>query len=66
MNVVHAGLELLLLEIKRGDPNSLMVSIERSTADFIQQMFSASESAIDILNNLLQYEDFEAGFQIMK
>ena len=61
LNVVHAGLELLLLEIARADPTSMVVSIERSTADFIQNMFSASESAINILNDLLQYEHMEAG-----
>ena len=39
----------------------MVVSIERSTADFIQHMFAASESAINILNDLLQYEHMEAG-----
>ena len=66
LNVVHAGLELLLLEIARVDPTSMVVSIERSTADFIQNMFAASESAINILNDLLQYEHMEAGDRFKK
>lgn len=49
------------MEIKGSDPTSMLVCIERSTAEFIQHMFSASESAINILNDLLQYEHMEAG-----
>ena len=61
LNIVHAGLDLLLLTIKAADPAAPFVPIDRSTADFIFQMFFASESAINILNDLLQYEHIEAG-----
>ena len=59
--MVHAGLDLLMSQIQAADPESLFVSIERSTADLIRHMFSSSESAINILNDLLQYEHMEAG-----
>jgi hypothetical protein len=61
LNIVHAGLDLLQLTIKAADPTSPFVSIDRSTADFVFQMFFASESAINILNDLLQYEHIESG-----
>lgn len=62
MNIVHAGLDLLLLTIKAADPAAPFVPIDRSTTDFIFfQMFFASESAINTLNDLLQYEHIEAG-----
>lgn len=61
LNVVHVGLEMLLTEIRKSDPASPFVSIDRSTADFIVHMFTSSESAINILNDLLQYEHMEAG-----
>ena len=62
--MVHAGLDLLVAEIKNADPIGGTVLIERRTADFVIQMFSASESAINILNDLLQYEHIEAGAHI--
>eukprot|EP01036_Dinobryon_divergens_P034732 gene34732-44919_t len=52
---------MLLTEIRKSDPASPFVSIERRTADFIVHMFTSSESAINILNDLLQYEHMEAG-----
>ena len=61
LNVVHVGLEMLVSLIHSTDPASPTVSIDRSTADFILQMFFSSESAINILNDLLQYEHMEAG-----
>ena len=61
MNVVHVGLEMLVSLIKSADPTSPFISIDRSTLDFIKQMFLCSESAINILNDLLQYEHIEAG-----
>ena len=59
--MVHVGLELLVSLIKSAGPTSPFISIDRSTADFIIQMFSSSEFAINILNDLLQYEHIEAG-----
>eukprot|EP01036_Dinobryon_divergens_P034723 gene34723-biopygen27455 len=61
LNVVHVGLEMLVALINRADPTSPFISIDRDTADFIIQMFFSSESAINILNDLLQYENIEAG-----
>jgi hypothetical protein len=61
LNVVHVGLEMLVSLIKSADPTSPFIFIDRSTTDFIIQMFFSSESAINILNDLLQYEHMEAG-----
>ena len=59
--MVHAGLDLLMSEIKDADPQTATVPISRSTVELIQHIFSSSESAIEILNDLLQYEQMEAG-----
>ena len=61
--MVHVGLEMLVSLINRADPTSPSISIDRDTADFIKQMFFSSESAINILNDLLQYEHIESGRQ---
>ena len=61
LNVVHAGLDLLISEIKEADPEAAMVPISRSTVDLIQHIFSSSESAIELLNDLLHYEQIDAG-----
>ena len=59
--MVHAGLDLLMAEIKDADPEAATVPISRSTVELIQCIFSSSESAIEILNDLLQYEQMDAG-----
>ena len=61
LNVVHAGLDLLISEIKDTDPQAATVPVSRSTVELIQHIFSSSESAIEILNDLLQYEQMDAG-----
>jgi hypothetical protein len=61
LTVVHAGLDLLLAEVRSADPASPYVPVQRSTADLIVHMFTSSESAINVLNELLQYEHMEAG-----
>ena len=61
LNVVHGGLDLLMSEIREADPTAEFVPISRSTVELIQHIFSSSESAIDILNDLLQYEQIDAG-----
>ena len=61
LNVVHAGLDLLVSEIKDADPEAGTVPISRSTVELIYWIFSSSESAIEILNDLLQYEQMDAG-----
>ena len=50
--------------INSSDPTSASISIDRSSADFIKDMFFGSKSAIDILNDLLQYERVEAGMYV--
>ena len=59
--MVHVGLEMLLSVISNSDPTSPVITIDRSTADFVKDMFFSSESAINFLNDLLQYENIEAG-----
>jgi hypothetical protein len=59
--VVHVGLEMLVSLIDSAATTSSAIIIDSSTADFIRQMFFSSESAINILNDLLQYEHIEAG-----
>ena len=60
MNIVHAGLDILQSEI---DTNSggPVVFISPETAKMVRNMFSASETAIHILNDLLHYEHMDAG-----
>jgi signal transduction histidine kinase len=55
LNVVHAGLDLLQTELNPG-----AVATE-STCELVGDMFSASESAILILGDLLLYENLDAG-----
>ena len=61
LNVVHAGLDLLMSEIKDADPEAATVPISRSMVELIYGIFSSSESAIDMLNDLLQYKQIDAG-----
>ena len=61
LNVVHVGLEMLVSVINSAGASAPSISIDRSTADFVLQMFFSSESAINILNDLLHYEHIEAG-----
>lgn len=59
--MVHAGLDLLMSEIKDADPEAATVPISRSMVELIYGIFSSSESAIDMLNDLLQYKQIDAG-----
>ena len=59
--MVHAGLDLLMSEIKEADPDAAEVPISRSTVELIYHIFSSSESAIELLNDLLHYEQMDAG-----
>ena len=54
LNVVHAGLELLRAELIAADAHS-------STLSLLQDIFFASSAAIDILNDMLQYEHIDSG-----
>ena len=52
--MVHAGLDILLSEMR-----SALMSAD--TIELVEDIFSASESAIYILNDLLEYEHLDAG-----
>lgn len=54
--MVHAGLDILLGELR------VLQSICNTTIlELVEDIFSASESAISILNDLLEYEHLDAG-----
>jgi hypothetical protein len=54
--VVHAGLELLLLDLKRSE-----VTVADRFRELVDDIFAASNSAITILNDLLNYEHMDSG-----
>jgi len=54
LNVVHAGLELMRADLIAADVHS-------STLSLLQDIFFASSAAIDILNDMLQYEHIDSG-----
>lgn len=60
LNIVHAGLDIVRSEMKPVDDSS-SVTVTCETAEMIEQIFSASETAIDILNDLLHYEHMDSG-----
>ena len=53
--MVHAGLDLLRSELQG------ISSLPRSTLELVEDIFTSSESAINILNDLLSYEYIDAG-----
>jgi signal transduction histidine kinase len=60
LNIVHAGLDIVRSEIEASSGGPV-VFISPETAKMIRNMFSASETAIQILNDLLHYEHIDAG-----
>ena len=54
MNVVHAGLELLRTELEA-------TGAFRSVLELLQDIYFASETAIEILNEMLQFEHMDSG-----
>ena len=54
LNVVHAGLELLRADLAAAGALS-------STLNQLQDIYIASSAAIDILNDMLQYEHIDSG-----
>eukprot|EP01035_Chromulina_nebulosa_P026870 gene26870-biopygen17255 len=60
LNIVHAGLDIVRSEIE-ANSGGPVVFISPETAKMIRNMFSASETAIQILNDLLHYEHIDAG-----
>ena len=61
LNVVYAGLDLLIMEMKEMDQNGFYLSVRKSTAELVDSIFSSCGEAINILNDLLNYEHIEAG-----
>ena len=61
MNVVHAGLDILLDELREGGVMDIHKMVE-----LLEDIFSASESAIHILNDLLEYEHLDAGIALVQ
>eukprot|EP00597_Dinobryon_sp_UTEXLB2267_P009324 CAMPEP_0170096594 /NCGR_PEP_ID=MMETSP0019_2-20121128/28692_1 /TAXON_ID=98059 /ORGANISM="Dinobryon sp., Strain UTEXLB2267" /LENGTH=801 /DNA_ID=CAMNT_0010318641 /DNA_START=556 /DNA_END=2961 /DNA_ORIENTATION=- len=63
LNVVHAGVDMLRDELKS---NSLKESNMCGIRDLLDDIFAASESAICVLNDLLNYEHLDAGTFTLK
>ena len=62
LNVVHAGLDILRSELSCLDTvGGLFGQMSDSTAELIEDIYTASETAIAILNDLLHYEHMDAG-----
>lgn len=59
LNVVHAGLELVLMDLKRADEE--LGDRLRDAVELVEDIFAASDSAITILNDLLNYEHLDSG-----
>jgi len=60
--VVHAGLDILRSELSCLDTvGGLFGQMSDSTAELIEDIYTASETAIAILNDLLHYEHMDAG-----
>ena len=56
--MVHAGLDILRAELKN---ESLVLASVRDAVELVEDIFTSSESAINILNDLLNYEHLDAG-----
>ena len=54
LNVVHAGLELLRADLEAA-------GVIQSVSDLLQDIYFASNTAIEILNEMLQYEHIDSG-----
>ena len=62
LNIVHAGLDIILSEVKTNQVNwSSSVVISSESAEMLEHIYSASQATIDILNDLLQYEHIDSG-----
>mmetsp|Transcript_16561 Transcript_16561/g.24068 ORF Transcript_16561/g.24068 Transcript_16561/m.24068 type:complete len:426 (-) Transcript_16561:1005-2282(-) len=60
LNVVHAGLEILRSELNNLT-QSATLQVNNSLSELMDDIYSASETAIEILNDLLHYEHMDAG-----
>jgi hypothetical protein len=63
LNIVHAGLDIIRSEIEANE-GATAVYISPETAKMIRNIFSASETSIHILNDLLHYEHIDAGVHV--
>jgi hypothetical protein len=69
LNVVHAGLDIVRSDVEAqslnlgasGVPSAGRVHISAETAEMIEQIFAASSTAIEILDDLLVYEHIDSG-----
>jgi len=73
LNVVHAGLDILLDELRqiRAMENIAVLPISpiasncvgkvKGLQELVEDIFAASDTAINILNDLLDYEHMDAG-----
>lgn len=61
LNIVHAGLDIIRAEINPHSNELFLPSLSKEAAEMIEDVYSASETAIDILNDLLNYENIDAG-----
>ena len=68
LNVVHAGLDIVRSDVKAqslflgtADVTSADIHISADTAEMIEQIFAASSTAIEILDDLLIYEHIDSG-----
>ena len=54
LNVCHAGMEILKAELE-------IAGVSDSMKDLLEDIFAASNTAIEILNDMLQYEHIDSG-----
>lgn len=58
--MVRVGLDILRSELTR--PNST-TKVDPATLELLEDIISSSDTSIDILNELLDYEHMDAGIQ---
>ena len=59
--MVRVGLDILKSELTR--PNST-TKVDPATLELLEDIISSSDTSIDILNELLDYEHMDAGIQL--
>ena len=63
LNIVHAGFDIIRADMRPMEEGSSLVVVSAENAEMIEQIFTASQTAIDILDDLLQYEHIDSGRQ---
>jgi hypothetical protein len=58
MNVVFAGIDMALAQLREGNLSHMQ---QQRLLELLEDVSGASETAILILNELLQYENIDAG-----